>query len=145
MDRIVSGTILAVGAAVLISGCAAPQTVPSGASVPASEAQASASSPGSTQPPTACAGVVVVKMRVHITSRAASSGEVLDGSTVTGTYRLVWPEGYSIQAQGANLVVADPSGSAVAADGSILSNVQACTVAGALELSAPIAPTPAGS
>jgi hypothetical protein len=79
-------------------------------------------------------------MRVHISSSDASTGEVLDGSTVTGTYRLVWPEGYSIQEQGGNLVVVDPSGAPAAADGSTLANVQACKIAGVLELLAPITP-----
>lgn len=121
--------IIVLGASLLLAACNA--TAPSSTSAlgPTSQDSASALAPGSAEPPTACGPVIVTLMRIHISSGGYSTADVLDtnaGNAVTGTYELVWPDGYSIQTRGGALVIVAPTGEVVAEDGSTLANVGVC-------------------
>jgi hypothetical protein len=132
--------ILALGATLLITACSmassAPGTLPG---VLPSGSAAAATHPSPT-PPTACAGIEVALLRVHVSAEQAT-GDVLDpsaGNAVTRTYVLAWPDGYSIRGQGGSYVVVGPSGRVVATDGSTIPKVQACSEGDALLVMEPI-------
>ena len=92
-------------------------------------------------PPHACAGFDVPLMLIHIAPDGSSSGDLLDtnaGNAVTRTYRLAWPEGYSVRTEGGVPLLVDTAGHTAARDGSMLADVQVCPDGDLLMISEPI-------
>lgn len=100
---------------------------------------ANSSSPTTTSI-SACAGVGVPLMRIHIARDGSSSGDLLDtnaSGAVAATKNLAWPAGYRVQSVAGVLTIVDSNGSVIASDGDTLKDLQACPTADGLALVAP--------
>ena len=129
------GAVLAV-ASLILCACNAASSSP-----PNTSAKASLGPTGT--PPQACGGVAVPLMRIHIASDGSSTGDLLDtnaGNAVTGTYKLMWPDGYAARIEAGVQVIVNSTGEVVAREGSTLTDVQVCRDGGVLALTEPIAP-----